>query len=78
MLLAARPVTGFIWRPDALSWIVAFLAGVAGMLADVGEVRRPHRRAHLRDHGSGRRERGGGRPLRPTETVVKRVAVVDG
>jgi uncharacterized hydrophobic protein (TIGR00271 family) len=33
MLLAERPLTDFIWRPDALSWIVAFLAGVAGMLS---------------------------------------------
>jgi uncharacterized hydrophobic protein (TIGR00271 family) len=33
MLLADRPITGFIWRPDALSWIVAFLAGAAGMLS---------------------------------------------
>jgi uncharacterized hydrophobic protein (TIGR00271 family) len=32
-LLAARPLTSFIWRPDALSWIVASLAGVAGMLS---------------------------------------------
>jgi uncharacterized hydrophobic protein (TIGR00271 family) len=32
-LLAARPLTSFIWRPDALSWIVATLAGVAGMLS---------------------------------------------
>jgi uncharacterized hydrophobic protein (TIGR00271 family) len=28
-----RPLTEFIWQPDALSWIVAFLAGVAGMLS---------------------------------------------
>jgi uncharacterized hydrophobic protein (TIGR00271 family) len=33
MLLAERPLTDFIWRPDALSWIVAFLAGVAGILS---------------------------------------------
>jgi uncharacterized hydrophobic protein (TIGR00271 family) len=33
MLLADRPLTDFIWRPDALSWIVGFLAGVAGMLS---------------------------------------------
>lgn len=33
MLLAERPLTSFIWRPDALSWIVGFLAGVAGMLS---------------------------------------------
>jgi len=32
-LLAARPLTSFIWRPDAISWIVATLAGVAGMLS---------------------------------------------
>lgn len=33
MLTNPRPLTDFIWRPDALSWIVAFLAGVAGMLS---------------------------------------------
>ncbi|MFC7247442.1 DUF389 domain-containing protein [Catellatospora aurea] len=33
MLLAARPLTDFIWRPDALSWIVGFLAGIAGMVS---------------------------------------------
>lgn len=33
MLTAERPLTSFIWNPDALSWIVGFLAGVAGMLA---------------------------------------------
>lgn len=33
MLLAPRPLTDFIWRPDALSWIVAFLAGIAGILS---------------------------------------------
>ena len=27
------PLTDFIWRPDALSWVVGFLAGVAGMLS---------------------------------------------
>ena len=33
MLVAERPMTSFIWQPDALSWIVGFLAGVAGVLA---------------------------------------------
>ena len=33
MLLRERPMTDFIWRPDALSWVVGFLAGVAGMLS---------------------------------------------
>jgi uncharacterized hydrophobic protein (TIGR00271 family) len=33
MLLADRPLTDFIWRPDALSWVVGFLAGVAGMIS---------------------------------------------
>ncbi|GAA1033986.1 DUF389 domain-containing protein [Virgisporangium ochraceum] len=33
MLLAKRPLTDFIWRPDALSWVVGFLAGIAGMLS---------------------------------------------
>jgi uncharacterized hydrophobic protein (TIGR00271 family) len=33
MLLAERPLTDFIWRPDALSWVVGFLAGVAGILS---------------------------------------------
>jgi len=28
-----RPLTDFIWQPDALSWVIAFLAGVAGMLS---------------------------------------------
>ncbi len=32
MLLEPRPLTSFIWKPDALSWVVGFLAGVAGML----------------------------------------------
>jgi uncharacterized hydrophobic protein (TIGR00271 family) len=32
-LFQPRPQTGFIYRPDALSFVVAFLAGVAGMLA---------------------------------------------
>jgi uncharacterized hydrophobic protein (TIGR00271 family) len=33
MLIAERPLTSFIWKHDALSWIVGFLAGIAGMLA---------------------------------------------
>jgi uncharacterized hydrophobic protein (TIGR00271 family) len=33
MLVADRPLTSFIWQPDALSWIVGFLAGIAGMLS---------------------------------------------
>jgi uncharacterized hydrophobic protein (TIGR00271 family) len=33
MLIAERPLTSFIWKPDALSWIIGFLAGIAGMLA---------------------------------------------
>ena len=33
MLVAERPLTSFIWQPDALSWVVGFLAGVAGMLS---------------------------------------------
>ena len=33
MLLAPRPLTDFIWRPDALSWVVGFLAGIAGMIS---------------------------------------------
>ncbi|MFI5834009.1 DUF389 domain-containing protein [Micromonospora sp. NPDC051300] len=33
MLLDERPLTDFIWRPDALSWVVGLLAGVAGMLS---------------------------------------------
>lgn len=32
-LLAARPLTSFIWKPDVISWIVASLAGIAGMLS---------------------------------------------
>jgi hypothetical protein len=26
MLIAERPMTSFTWQPDALSWIVGFLA----------------------------------------------------
>ena len=33
MLLEPRPLTSFIWQPDALSWVVGLLAGVAGMLS---------------------------------------------
>lgn len=33
MLLAERPLTDFIWRPDALSWVIGFLGGVAGILS---------------------------------------------
>jgi uncharacterized hydrophobic protein (TIGR00271 family) len=33
MLLADRPLTEFIWRPDALSWVIGFLGGVAGILS---------------------------------------------
>jgi len=33
MLLADRPLTSFIWQPDALSWVIGFLAGIAGMLS---------------------------------------------
>ncbi|QKW23541.1 DUF389 domain-containing protein [Kitasatospora sp. NA04385] len=30
---SARPNTSFIWQPDAMSFVVAFLAGVAGLLS---------------------------------------------
>lgn len=33
MVTAHRPLTGFIWRPDHWSFVVALLAGVAGMLS---------------------------------------------
>jgi uncharacterized hydrophobic protein (TIGR00271 family) len=33
MLLAERPMTDFIWRPDPLSWVIGFLGGIAGMLS---------------------------------------------
>jgi uncharacterized hydrophobic protein (TIGR00271 family) len=33
MLLQPRPLTDFIWRPDALSWVIGFLGGVAGILS---------------------------------------------
>ncbi|MFB7501155.1 DUF389 domain-containing protein [Streptomyces sp. NPDC056161] len=33
MVEAARPNTSFIWKPDAMSLVVAFLAGVAGTLS---------------------------------------------
>ena len=28
MLIAERPLTSFIWKPDALSWIVGLLASI--------------------------------------------------
>ena len=33
MLTASRPDTAFIYQPDVLSFVVAFLAGVAGMMS---------------------------------------------
>ncbi len=33
MLLAPRPLTSFIWQPDALSWVIGLMAGIAGMLS---------------------------------------------
>ena len=33
MLRVARPQTGFIWRPDVWSFVVAMVAGAAGVLA---------------------------------------------
>lgn len=33
MLVTNRPMTEFIYKPDALSFVVAFLAGIAGMLS---------------------------------------------
>ena len=33
-----RPQTGFIWRPDLWSFIVALLAGTAGVLALAGLI----------------------------------------
>ncbi|MFE9608489.1 DUF389 domain-containing protein [Streptomyces sp. NPDC006012] len=33
MVEAARPNTSFIWKPDAMSFVVAFLAGIAGTLS---------------------------------------------
>ena len=33
MLLEPHPLTNFIWRPDALSWVIGFLGGIAGMLS---------------------------------------------
>ncbi|MEV4279970.1 DUF389 domain-containing protein [Actinoplanes xinjiangensis] len=33
MLLEPHPLTDFIWRPDALSWVIGFLGGIAGMLS---------------------------------------------
>jgi uncharacterized hydrophobic protein (TIGR00271 family) len=33
MLLDARPLTDFIYRPDALSWVIGFLGGIAGILS---------------------------------------------
>jgi uncharacterized hydrophobic protein (TIGR00271 family) len=33
MIEAARPNTAFIWQPDWMSFVVAFLAGIAGTLS---------------------------------------------
>ncbi len=33
MLTAPRPNTSFIWKPDAISWVIGALAGVAGTLS---------------------------------------------
>ncbi|MFJ8140449.1 DUF389 domain-containing protein [Streptomyces sp. NPDC096013] len=33
MVEAARPNTAFIWKPDLMSFVVAFLAGIAGTLS---------------------------------------------
>ncbi|MET7572088.1 DUF389 domain-containing protein [Streptomyces sp. NPDC005492] len=33
MVEAARPNTAFIWKPDSMSFVVAFLAGIAGTLS---------------------------------------------
>ncbi|NDZ65854.1 DUF389 domain-containing protein [Streptomyces cyaneofuscatus] len=33
MIEAERPITGFIWQPDWMSFVVAFLAGIAGTLS---------------------------------------------
>jgi uncharacterized hydrophobic protein (TIGR00271 family) len=29
----SRPLTDFIWKPNVLSWVIGFLAGVAGLLS---------------------------------------------
>lgn len=33
MIEAPRPNTAFIWQPDWMSFVVAFLAGIAGTLS---------------------------------------------
>nr|WP_084678274.1 DUF389 domain-containing protein [Actinopolymorpha alba] len=33
VLTSPRPLTGFIWRPDRWSFVVAFIAGIAGVLS---------------------------------------------
>ncbi|WP_116948056.1 DUF389 domain-containing protein [Jiangella endophytica] len=33
VLTSDRPLTGFIWRPDRWSFVVAFIAGIAGILS---------------------------------------------
>ncbi|WP_239075747.1 DUF389 domain-containing protein [Planosporangium flavigriseum] len=82
MLLAERPLTGFIWRPDALSWIVAFLAGVAGMLALTSAIQFLVNVAALVTAGivtlliQRLMWRRGARRT-PTEMVVKRIAAAD-
>jgi hypothetical protein len=68
MLDIEHPLTSFISRPDAFSFIVAFLAGIVGILSDGREVRGTHRCTDLRYDCARRRQHGGGpRPWRTTD-----------
>ena len=54
MVTHPRPLTGFIWHPDHWSFVVALLAGVAGVISlTAGQGVGPRRRLHLGDDGAG-------------------------
>ena len=62
------PQTDFIVQPDIWSFLIALLAGVAGVLAlTTAEVRSAGRRLHLRHHGP---RRGDPRPVRRARGLV--------
>ena len=69
------PAHGLHLEPDAFSFIVAFLAGVAGRaLADLGQVGRADRRPGLGDDDPGGREHRRRRRLRRVGRVARRDA----
>ena len=51
-----RPSTQFIYSPDKWSFIVALIAGTAGVLAHLGQAGRSGWSVHLGDHRSGCRQ----------------------